>query len=327
MQKGISAIICTYNGKSRLEETLSHLVQQIHTCPFEIILVDNASTDGTKAFADEWWRVHGTPNIAYRSFTQPIPGKAYAQDMGYAEAKYEYLMVVDDDNWMAKTYVQDAFDIMESDELIGALGGWCEAAFEGERPSWWEVYAKYFAVSVQGTESGDITRKKGCLYGAGMVMRKSHWEELNDRGFMAQLTCRKGDTLSSGGDTEYSYALRLLGYKIWFDERLYFTHFMTKGRMSLEYLSRLRKAMSHSNFMVLPYQEVLLSGLETKNSLIKKALENLRKEGFSKLMDLIKGDYEAKEKAKEFFRLQKRFLVDYAEYKGVRESIAYWLGK
>ena len=325
MQKGVSVVICTYNGRKLLNETLTHLVKQEFTCPFEIILVDNASTDGTKAYAESWWKENGVKQIAFNTYSQPIPGKAYAQDMGYEKAKYEYLLVCDDDNWLVKDYVQVSFDIMESDPQIGALGGWCEAKFEGERPAWWNDYARYFAVSRQGDESGDISRKKGCLYGAGMVIRKSHWIALNERGFVPQLHCRKGDTLSSGGDTEYSYALRLLGYKMWFDERLYFSHYMTKGRMSLEYLSRLRKAMSASNFIVMPYQEVLLKGMETRNSLIKKALKNLQESGLLHFRKRLFGTYEEKEKAKEFFRLQKQFLLEYNEYRTVRESIDLWL--
>jgi hypothetical protein len=77
----------------------------------------------------------------------------------------------------------------------------------------------------------------------------------------------------------------------------------------------------------MPYQEVLTNGLETRNSLIKKALKNIRKEGLAKLKDLLLGDYETKEKAKEFFRLQKQFLFDYEEYRTVRESIQHWLGR
>ena len=131
LKKGVSIVLCTYNGKNRLAKTLGHLAAQKLDVPCEIIFVDNASTDGTKAFADTWWATHGTSKITYLSFEQPIPGKSYAQDLGYEKANYNYLLVCDDDNWLCDTYVQNAFDIMESDPTIGALGGWCDAAFEG----------------------------------------------------------------------------------------------------------------------------------------------------------------------------------------------------
>lgn len=325
MKSGVSIIICTYNGRERLEDTLSHLSVQVHSCPAEIIFVDNASTDDSLGFAERWWAEHGSESIPMKTFSQPIPGKSYAQELGYAEASYEYLLVCDDDNWLAPNYVQVAFDVMESDPGIGALGGWCVAAFEAEEPEWFQEQSRYFAVSRQGDESGDITRKKGCLYGAGMVTRKSHWQQLEQLGFKALMSCRKGDKLSSGGDTEHSFALRILGYRIWFDERLRFTHFMTQGRMNLAYLSRLRKAMSESNFLVAPYQDVILGGSEGRGSLARKALRDLKAEGLRRTWDLLFGDYEAKEQSKDFFRLQYFRLFRWKEYIEVRQEIDRWV--
>lgn len=325
--KGVSVVIATFNGKKRLGDTLAHLVDQEHNVPFEIILVDNASTDGTKAFADEWWKAHGIPSIAYSSFDQPIPGKSYAQELGYAQAKYDCLLICDDDNWLCKTYVQNAFDIMDANPKIGALGGWCEAVFEKEKPVWFDQYSKYFAVSKQGTESGDITTKKGCLYGAGMMIRKSHWDELNALGFKPLLTCRKGNTLSSGGDTEYSYVLRLMGYKIWYDDRLYFKHWMPEGRMSLDYITRIRKAMSESNFLLWIYKDEWHNRTVTPRVFYRKAYYAIKNDFLKQALKRMTGSFEEKELAKEYFRNLYRLLTKHKEYAKNRATIKRWLPK
>ena len=327
MNKGISIIICTYNGKALLVETLCHLRAQQLDVPCEIILVDNASTDGTKTSADTWWQEHGVGNIDYRSFVQPKPGKQYAQELGYEKATYEYLLVCDDDNWLCNTYVQNAFNIMESNQSIGALGGWCEAEFEAEKPEWFDQYAKFFAVSKQGAKSGDITNKKGCLYGAGMVLRKSHWLNLNRLGFEPLLTCRKGNTLSSGGDTEYCYALRLLGYKIWYDERLYFKHYMTKGRMSLDYVSRLRKAMTESNFVVSVYTDELSNKTVNQRTFYQRFLKEVRYKLKANSRKIFFGNFEEKQLAKIYFRNLKYMLFSFKTYSNNRTSIYKWLPK
>lgn len=327
INKGISIIVCTFNGQSRLAYTLLHLSNQKLQIPCEIILVDNASTDGTKSFADDWWEKNGVSHMEYRSLFQSIPGKSYAQEMAYGVAKYSYLLICDDDNWLSSNYVQAAYDIMEQDENIGALGGWCEAEFEGEKPQWFDTYAKYYAVSKQGKKSGDITNKKGCLYGAGMVIRRSHWLQLRKLGFNPLLTCRKGETLSSGGDTEYCYALRLLGYKIWYDERLYFRHFMSQGRLNLKYLSRLRKAMSFSNFVLWPYLDLLKGSY----SLNRKEFISYVMKGFpvtySRGLKGLFGGYEAKEKSKNFFRNQWYYMFGYNQYKFHLKQIQNWQEK
>ena len=325
MQKGISVIISTYNGTKTIGLALEYLAKQICTCPCEIILVDNASTDGTKAFCDTWWDKKGAKSISYKSFSQPIPGKSYAQEMGYSEASYEYLLVCDDDNLFNANYVQVSFELMDSNHSIGALGGWCEAMFEGDKPEWFDAYEKYFAVGRQSDRSGDITNKKGSLYGAGMVIRKSHWLYLNKLGFYPLLTCRKGDTLSSGGDTEYCYTLRLLGYKMWYDERLYFKHFMVKGRMKINYITRVRKAITYSNFVVGVYTDELNNKLVTKNTFSKKLIEEIRKKIVKQTYKRIFGSFEEKELAKEYFRKLHILAFSYEEYRKNRKSIENWL--
>ncbi|WP_028873273.1 glycosyltransferase [Psychroserpens burtonensis] len=324
MIKGVSIVLCTYNGKNRLEETFKHLAAQKITVPCEIIFVDNASTDGTKEFADHWWQLNESSLISYRSFVQPIPGKSYAQDLGYDQAQYEYILVCDDDNWLCDIYVQTAYAIMTENASIGALGGWCDGVFESKKPEWFDKYTKYYVVVKQGKRSGDITHKKGCLYGAGMVLRKSHWLQLKALGFNHLLSCRKGDSLSSGGDTEYCYALRLLGYKIWYDERLYFKHFMTKGRLYKAYVSELRKELSYSNFILWPYRDVLSGKPKTKYSLYRSVLTGMPSILIKNVINLKFGDFDKKEAAKDYFRYFK-YKVFYASiYLENLKSVRSW---
>ncbi|WP_418511955.1 glycosyltransferase [Corallibacter sp.] len=312
---GVSIIICTYNGKTRLPDTLQHIVLQKIKVPCEIILVDNASTDGSKKLADNWWDTNkkDTP-ITYQSFSQPKPGKSYAQELGYDKAKYSLLLVCDDDNWLCDTYVQTAFDIMQEHPEIGALGGWCDAVFEDKEPEWFQHYSKYYAVGKQAMTSGDITNTTGYLYGAGMVLRKTHWVALLNHGFQHILSCRKGTALSSGGDTEYCYALQLLGYKIWYDERLYFQHYMTAGRLNLKYLSRLRKAMTYSNFVILAYKDVLTKSVMSK-TLRRQRVFVLLKNGLLKnVYRLCLGNYEQKMMSYTYFKKLYYLVFNYKVY-------------
>lgn len=324
LNTGVSVIICTYNGKERLSQTLNHLASQKTSIPCEIIFVDNASTDGSKEFADAWWKNNGTSKIAFHSFIQPILGKSNAQELGYEKAQYKYMLVCDDDNWLSDVYVETAFNIMEQNPNIGALGGWCEAVFENEKPEWFDVYAKYFAVSKQGNKTGDITQNKGCLYGAGMVLCKSHWLQLKSLEFEHLLSCRKGNNLSSGGDTEYSFALRLLGYSIWYDDRLYFKHFMSGNRLNLKYVSRLRKAMSYSNFVLWPYRDLLNGKTRKKSHFYKQAFKDLKTFGINRFWLLFTGDYEEKEMAKLYFRNLYFLFFSYSEYKKNLIFISNW---
>ena len=323
---GISIIVCCYNSAERLPETLKHLaLQQVSdTIHWEVILVNNNSTDATAQIALEIWNSLGSkaPLVVV---DEPKPGLAFAREKGIEQSKYDVLLWCDDDNWLCDIYVQTAFKIMEGNKQIGALGGWCEATFESEKPKWFKEYAKYFAISKQGSNSGDITNNKGCVYGAGMVTRKSHNFELKEQGFANLLKGRTEKSLSSGEDTEYCFALRLIGYKIWYDDRLYFKHFMTDGRLSLDYVSRLRKAMAYSDFILWAYRDVLKNETQSKQDFLKIALHWFPLVPIKKLVELILGNYVQKENSKGYFRNFRYRIFNYDTYKENVEFLKKWM--
>ena len=55
--KGISIILCTYNGAGRLRKTLASLAKQenIERIKTQVIFVDNASTDNSATAAQTIW--------------------------------------------------------------------------------------------------------------------------------------------------------------------------------------------------------------------------------------------------------------------------------
>lgn len=290
----------------------------------ELILVNNNSQDATVAVAENMWKSLGSP-FPLRLVEEPIPGLSHARAKGMGEAVNELMIWCDDDNWLCDRYVQTVYEIMSKDPKIGALGGWCEAAFETEKPDWFDAQARYFAVSRQGKKSGDITSKKGCVYGAGMGLRKSHWEQLNRLGFCHLLNDRTGKSLSSGGDTEYCYALRLLGYKMWFDDRLYFKHFMSSPRLTLDYVSKMRKSMAYSNFILWPYLDLLSGKTRTQLDFLKETTKGFPLRPVKKAGALVVGNYEQKEVAKRYFKHLYYRLFFHAIYIHNLKLIKTWL--
>jgi len=325
LMNGISIIVCCYNSAKRLPETLAHLANQLvnDTVNWEVIIVNNNSIDETVLVAETTWDNLGAP-APLIVVDEVQPGLSFAREKGMSQAMYDVLLWCDDDNWLCDTYIQTSFNIMEENPQIGALGGWCEAAFETEKPEWFDDYAKFFAVSKQARQSGDITLKKGCVYGAGMALRKSHNLELKSLGFKHLLKDRVGASLSSGGDTEYCFALRLIGYKMWYDERLYFEHYMTNGRLSLGYVSRIRKAMTYSNFILWPYLDLLKREHQNQQDFLKVALKGMPLLPIKKVGALLVGTYEQKETAKRYFRHLNYRLFDFATYKRNIEFLKSW---
>jgi glycosyltransferase involved in cell wall biosynthesis len=241
---GISVIICCYNSSRRINGVLKALAKQevVHGISWEVVLVDNASTDNTASIAQYMWDILDA-NIDFRITNEATPGLANARKKGIAEASYEYLVFCDDDNWLYPDYLQTAFDILNYDDTVAACGGIGIPVFETNRPFWFDEYAEAYATGSQeiNIENGKLLN----LYGAGIAIRKSSIKKLEDAKFNPLMQGRKGKSLSSSEDFELTYALVLIGEKLLFSGHLKFYHYLTKERLTLSYLKRLFTAFGN----------------------------------------------------------------------------------
>jgi glycosyltransferase involved in cell wall biosynthesis len=255
---GVSVIICCHNSASRLPETLKHLAKQrlSPSTSWEVILVNNASTDDTAAVASAGWLAEGTP-APMRIVDEPTPGLSYARERGIATSQYDILVCLDDDNWLADDYLCLASEIMARTPDIGALGGRIDPAFEKEPPDWFFQMQSEYAVGPQSQLSGDITKGKCHLAGAGMVLRKTAFLELKEQGFDFILRGRTGSQLTSGEDTELCFALALSGYRIWYDDRLRLVHFIPATRLVLPFVYNLIRNNELSAPVIACYETAL----------------------------------------------------------------------
>src|ERR1700760_2539990 len=89
---GVSCIVCTYNGAARIPPVLDCLARQIlsDNVSFEIVLVDNASTDGTAVVAQKHWDSLGAP-APLAVISEPRAGLIHARKAGIQAARYEIL--------------------------------------------------------------------------------------------------------------------------------------------------------------------------------------------------------------------------------------------
>ena len=83
-----SVIIATRDRAERLDAALASLALQGNPPPFEIVVVDNGSTDATRSVAEK----HG---VQYEF--EPVPNRARARNRGVAAASGSHLLFVDDD--------------------------------------------------------------------------------------------------------------------------------------------------------------------------------------------------------------------------------------
>ena len=262
MEVGVSVVICTYNGGRLLPKTLKHLAQQQvpEEVKWEVLVVDNASTDNTQVVICDVW-ADGKSTVPLTVLYQAKPGLTHARQMAMENATYEFVLFCDDDNWLAPNYVAAAYALMARHPDIGALGGCGELVFESKAPLWARGHGM-FANGPQAQASGKV--KNNVVYGAGSVIRKSAYDKLSKANFSPLLTDRMGVCLSAGGDYELCYNLALAGYSIWYEDQLRFKHFMPSGRLSWDYTIRLIKEGARSFESIVPYRIFLNKGARAK---------------------------------------------------------------
>lgn len=220
---------------------------------WEVVVVDNASTDDTVQAASSIWEKVGEP-APMRIISEPRLGVGYARYRGIEEAKYEFISFIDDDNWVDSDYVQIGFDVMRRHPDVGACGSLNEAVSDADLPWWFESFHRSYAVGPQSETPGDITSNDGVLWSAGMLLRKSAIQELMDHGFHPMVVgARGGKILMRSEDYEMCLALRLRGWKLWYEPKLKLKHYLPAERLDWTYLRRLLRGVGASDLGLRPY--------------------------------------------------------------------------
>jgi GT2 family glycosyltransferase len=112
----ISALIVNYNGLTFIGDLLTSLQRQTLT-PDEIVVVDNASTDGSVDFLRATF-----PNV---KLVLPGENTGYAQgnNLALAHARGEYLAILNPDTIVAADWLAELVQVLESDPRIAVTTG------------------------------------------------------------------------------------------------------------------------------------------------------------------------------------------------------------
>jgi glycosyltransferase involved in cell wall biosynthesis len=272
---GVTLIVRCHNSSTLLPRTLECLARQAVApdIPWEVLVVDNASTDETSATALRLWPPDCRAPL--RVTQEPQLGQAYACARGIDEANYEFLTFVDDDNWLDPGWVQIAYEVMRDHPEVGALGGINEAEFETGRPSWFGPVAYLYATGPSGEPSGDVTGQY-MLFGAGLTLRRSALMDVRQKGFRFLSTGRTGGNLASGEDSEMTWSLRLAGWRLWIDPRLRLKHFLPERRLRWEYARRL----AYSSAYCTPERDALVYAVKPPRFGLPLRVRRLRERWF-----------------------------------------------
>ena len=119
MKNKVVAIIVTYNRLEKLKKCITHLHQQEAKC--DIIIVNNASTDGTNSWLEEM--SINSNDIKIITLTKNIGGAGgfYVGVKQAIKEGYEYAWLMDDDCYVRSNTLEK---LLEADKILNGQYGW-----------------------------------------------------------------------------------------------------------------------------------------------------------------------------------------------------------
>ncbi|GGZ12814.1 hypothetical protein GCM10007049_00640 [Echinicola pacifica] len=251
---GISVIICTHNGSKKIEFALHSLISQSFIGEWELIVVNNNSSDDTIQVCT---KILAQSNLDWKIVNEFKIGLSHARLRGIMESNYDILLFCDDDNALSIGYLDHGYVQMNNNPQIGAIGGCGIPVIEKEAPQWFLKYSHSYAVGPQGVADGILDSSKAELYGAGVFMRKAPLLKLWKCGIEPILTGRIGGKLMAGEDIELCYLLQYMGYNLAYESNLTFYHQITQQRLTWEYYIELKSGIAFSSALLFSYKGVL----------------------------------------------------------------------
>jgi len=231
-----SIIIPTLNQSSKLEKCLSHLAKlDFDTDLFEVLIIDNGSTDNTKEVSQSFSR--NIENLFYHFCLDY--GLMAARHMGCDKAQGDILSFIDDDSLVDKDWLQGISGAFK-DERVALVGGPSIPEYEIEPPYWVEYFwhsTEYGKVNGLlslidfGSESIDIN--PGCVFGCNFTIRKKIFLEL--RGTHPDYFPEKYKFFQGDGEGGLSGKIYASGYKTIYDPRVKIRHLIPQSRLNVEY--------------------------------------------------------------------------------------------
>jgi glycosyltransferase involved in cell wall biosynthesis len=270
--------ICTYNGEQRLPEVIEKLRSQegIEDLTWEILVIDNNSTDRTAALVKEY--ISGwTKSYPLKYCFEAEQGLAFARRRGVQEANSELIGFLDDDNLPYPNWVQEAYKFGQEHPKAGAYSGQIHGRFAVPPPEGFERIAGLLAL-IEGkktycfNQKFQTTQKRVFPPGAGIVIRKKAWlETVLQRPKFPQI----------GEDVEFLSAMYSGGWQLWFNTNMHIEHVIPDTRLSPKYLASFlfknglyRYSLRKLNYQ--PWQQLLIIPPYAVNDLRKIILHIIK---------------------------------------------------
>lgn len=227
----ISATVCTHNRAAYLRKALQSLVaQSLPRDRYEILVIDNASTDDTAVVCAEF---EGVRRIEERRL-----GLNIARNTGWRQAAGKYVAYLDDDAVACREWLDRIVRTFESVQpKPGCVGGKVDLLWEETRPTWLgdEFLSHLCKVDLLPSAGWVEYKKEQYLIGCNIAFDRSLLVNLG--GFLESLD-RKGSGLLSNGDILIEIRIREAGMGCYYHPGMTVDHHVSASRLTPKWFLR-----------------------------------------------------------------------------------------
>ncbi len=227
----LTVAICTYNRSERLPALVAALRAQECDLPFDILFVDNNSTDDTAAVLD---RLAQEPGVPLRRVREVKQGITHARNRSIDESLgYDYMVVMDDDELPMPGFIQAAVSALR-DENAECVGGRVRVRFESApRPAWLEDNLLGFLAEVDyGASSRWVEDDSTPIWTCNVAYQTALFK--NGLRFDQRYN-RKGKGIGGGEDATMFQALLRQNTKMRYRPDMVVAHFVEPWRLKRSY--------------------------------------------------------------------------------------------
>jgi len=230
----VSVIVCTYNRCEFLDDCLCSLLEQtLDAQLFEVIVVNNNSTDNTQAVAERFAQEHS----GFRVVVESEQGLSIARNRGVQEANGRYVAFLDDDAVSSPTWLEKILCAFETIQPVpGCVGGQIDLIWEIPRPSW---LLHYMLAPLGRLDLSDkpCLLNEEFLFGGNLAVSRSLLEDIG--GFNSSLG-RGASDLMGNEEVLLQQQVREKGLSLYYHPEILVWHMAHKSRIRKSWFLRRR---------------------------------------------------------------------------------------
>ena len=231
----VSVVICSYNRAAYIGAALDSLYQQTASKEnFEVIVVDNNSTDGTEQVFTQWRGANTEGHFYYT--TETNQGASYARNKGAQLAKADWLCFMDDDAVATPDYIKNIILHTKTNPNALGFGGKIIPKYIPEEPKWMSYYVASLVGNFDYAPTACAFENGKYPLESNMIVKKSVFDIVG--GFNVAIPGVVGTLRIGGEGKELFYKIIALGEKIYYDPSLLVYHVVEVEKLTPAYMYR-----------------------------------------------------------------------------------------